>query len=265
MEELRKLQLEELKILKKLMKIWKENKIQYFMLGGTFLGAIRHKGFIPWDDDIDIGIPRNDYEKFIKLFSKYEKENFKLEKVKHKYFIKIVNENILIKLNMGMEAEVTGAWIDIFPLDGMPANFFKKKIHMFRVLFWRAMFQFANFSVAVNIKNKKRPIHEKILINIGRIFKFEHILKNFDVEKGLDKCLKKYNYENSEFVGNFMGAYKFKEMFHKKIYDEINEYEFEEMKLIGPKDYDFVLKQLYGDYMKLPSAEERNKHQSEIL
>lgn len=115
------------------------------------------------------------------------------------------------------------------------------------------------------MQNNKRPFYEKLLIKIGKIFEFESILKNFNVEKRLDKCLKKYNYENSEFVGNFMGAYKFKEMFPKKIYDEINEYEFEGMKLIGPKDYDFVLKQLYGDYMKLPSAEERNKHQSEII
>lgn len=262
---LRKLQLEELKILKKLIGICNKNNIKYYILGGTFLGAVRHKGFIPWDDDIDIGMPRNDYEKFIELFSKYEKEDFKLEKVKHKYFIRVVNKNILVKLNMGMEAEITGAWIDIFPLDGMPSNFFKKRIHMFKILFWRAMFQFANFSVAVNIKNNKRPIYEKILIDVGRILKLEDILKNFDVEKRLDKCLKKYNYENSEFVGNFMGAYKFKEMFPKEIYDEINEYAFEEIKLIAPKDYDFVLKQLYGDYMKLPSVEERNKHQIEIL
>lgn len=262
---LRKLQLEELEILKQVVEICNKNNIRYYMLGGTLLGAVRHKGFIPWDDDIDIGMPRNDYEKFIKLFSKYERENFKLEKLKYRYFIKIVNKNIIVKSNTGINSEIIGAWIDIFPLDGMASNLFKKRIHMFRILFWRAMFQFANFSRAVNMKQNKRPIHEKILINIGKIFKFEHILKNFDVEKRLDKCLKKYNYENSEFVGNFMGAYKFKEMFPKKIYNEIAEYNFEEIKLVGPKDYDFVLKQLYRDYMKLPPVEERNKHQSEIL
>lgn len=265
MNSLRKLQLEELEILKKLIEICKKNKIQYFILGGTFLGAIRHKGFIPWDDDIDIGMPRNDYEKFIELFSKYEKEDFKLEKLKYRYFIKIVNKNITVKSNTGINSEIIGAWIDIFPLDGMPSNIFKKRIHMFGILFWRAMFQFSNFSRAVNVKQNKRPIYEKILISIGRIFKLENILNNFEIEKKLDKCLKKYNYENSEFVGNFMGAYKFKEMFHKKIYDEINEYEFEGIKLIAPKNYNFVLKQLYGNYMKLPSIEERNKHQIEII
>lgn len=264
-DNLRKLQLEELRILKQIIEVCNKNNIRYYMLGGTFLGAIRHKGFIPWDDDIDIGIPRNDYEKFIKLFSKYEKENLKLEKVEHKYFIRIVNNNILVKLNMGLDSEITGAWIDIFPLDGMPKKFLKKKIHMFRILFWRAMFQFANFDKAVNMKNQKRPVHEKLLISIGKTCKLESILKNFNVEKSLDKCLKKYNYDEYEFVGNFMGAYKFKEMFPKEIYDEVEKYDFEGIKLVAPKDYDFVLKQLYGDYMKMPPLEERNKHQSEII
>ena len=265
MEEIRKLQLEELKMLKELIKFYEKYNLKYFMLGGTLLGAIRHKGFIPWDDDIDIGMPREDYEKFIKIFSKSKIKNMKLKKFKQHYFIKIVNENILVKLKMGIQEEITGVWIDIFPLDGMPKNIFFKKIHMFKILFWRAMFQFANFDKAVNITLKNRPIHEKILIELGKKFRIESILKNLNIEYYLDKCLKKYNYKTSEYVGNFMGVYKFKEMFPKKIYDDIAEYEFEGIKLIGPKDYDFVLKQLYGDYMKLPPLNERNKHKSELI
>ena len=166
---------------------------------------------------------------------------------------------------MGNEAEITGAWIDIFPLDGIPKNKILKNIHMFKILFWRMMFQYSNFNKAVNIKLKKRPFYEKILIKIGSFLKLEKLLANFNIYEKLDNCLKKYSYDNSEYIGNFMGAYKFKEMFLKKIYDEIQEYEFEDIKLVGPKNYDFVLKQLYGEYMKLPPKRDRNKHHTELI
>ena len=266
MDKLRELQLAELEIVKKFIKLCKENNLRYFILGGTLLGAVRHKGFIPWDDDIDIGMPREDYEKLIHIWKNLSMaSNFKLVREKHKYFIRVVNEKMFVKLNMGNKAEVIGAWIDIFPLDGIPKNKILKSVHMFKILFWRMMFQYANFDRAVNITLKKRPFYEKILIKIGYIFEIEKILGKFDIYKKLDNCLKKYNYDKFEYVGNFMGAYKFKEMFPKKIYDEVQEYEFENIKLLGPREYDFVLKQLYGNYMKLPDINDRNKHQLEIL
>ena len=75
-----------------------------------------------------------------------------------------------------------------------------------------------------------------------------------------DRFLTKYEYETSHFVVNFMGAYRFKEMFNKSIYDETSLYEFEEMDLPAPKNFQLVLSQLYGDYMKLPSLENRESH-----
>ena len=69
---LRKLQLAELEILKFLVKICEENNIRYYISGGTYLGAVRHKGFIPWDDDVDIAMPRKEYERFLEIFKNYK-------------------------------------------------------------------------------------------------------------------------------------------------------------------------------------------------
>ena len=95
---LRYLQLLELKIFKNLIQLFEYHHLNYFILGGTLLGAIRHKGFIPWDDDIDIGMPRNDYNKFLDLYkNKLNKEliirNFKNDKRYKKYFTKVENIN----------------------------------------------------------------------------------------------------------------------------------------------------------------------------
>lgn len=266
MEKLRKLQLSELEILKKFLKICEENNLRYFILGGTLLGAVRHKGFIPWDDDIDIGMPRKDYEKLDKILYKYQTENFKKREVEHHTFIQIINPKKKIFLNMSKIKEETGAWIDIFPMDGMIENKILRKLHMFRILFWRMLFQYSNFSKVINLSNKKkRPFYENILITLGETLKLEEKLNKNKIRINLEKVLRKYSYDTSNEVGNFMGVYKFKEMFKKNIYDEVQEYEFENIKLIGPKNYDFVLKQLYGDYMKVPDINDRNKHQIEIL
>jgi lipopolysaccharide cholinephosphotransferase len=76
----------------------------------------------------------------------------------------------------------------------------------------------------------------------------------------LDKSLKKYDIENSNYIVNFMGQYKFKEMFHKSKYGNGTLYDFEDVKVMGPDDYDFVLTQMYGDYMTPPKDDEKNAH-----
>lgn len=260
----RDLQLAELSILQEFLKICEKYHLRYFMLGGTFLGAIRHKGFIPWDDDIDIGMPRQDYEKFILLSNKLPQNlgilNFKTTEKYDNYIIKIIDKSIKFKRTDTLnENKIFNLWIDIFPLDGMPSNYFSMKIHKFKLLFTRLLLQYSKFKTGVNIK-KKRNFLESLLIKFGFIFtKFIKLDSKKQLYK-LDKLLKKYDYESSKFVVNFMGAYKFKEMFEKKIYDETAEYEFEDLRLIAPKNYDKVLTQMYGDYMKLPDENQRFSH-----
>lgn len=269
-EKIRKLQLIELEILKEVVDICNRNNIKYFLMGGTFLGAVRHKGFIPWDDDIDIGMPRNDYEKFIKIIKKELPSNLQFKNFKELenptiYFSRVEDESAKIKDNSAIVKRVRSAWIDIFPLDGMPNNSFIRFLHKIRLLFLRGLLQYSQFSIIVNQKLPNRPWYEKVLIWVGNIINFEKILDTKKCMYRLDKTLTKYKYEDSKYVVNFMGAYKFKEMFKKEIYEKSALYKFEDLMLVAPKEYDFVLRQMYGDYMKVPPVEEQNKHFSEVI
>lgn len=267
---LRQLQLVELDILKEVAKLCEENDLRYFLMGGTFLGAVRHKGFIPWDDDIDIGMPRPDYERFISIAQRnlpeyLQYKNFRIGNEQTIYFARVENSKIRIEDTSAIEKRIRNAWIDIFPLDGMPNNAVARKIKEGYLLYRRLLLQYSQFNVIVNQDLPNRPKHEQMLINLGRIIKPERFLDTKKCLKKLDKSLRRCDYEKSDYVVNFMGAYKFKEMFPKSFYDSAVLYDFESEKFIAPKDYDFVLRQMYGDYMKPPEGKDRNKHHSRVI
>ncbi len=258
-----------LNIMKEIKNFLDENAIEYYMLGGTLLGAVRHKGFIPWDDDIDIGIPRNQYSLFLENIEKklpeYLKVNtFKNSKNHHYYFSRIVDTRYYVK-RTGSEVErYENVWVDIFPLDGMPNNFIIREIHKIRLLFIRVMYHLAVFD-KVNLKRPNRPLSERIVIKFVQLTGFG---RNGDMYKWLerlDKALAKYPYEESDWVINFIGQYKFKEMFHKKYYGNGKLYQFEDLFLRGPENADHVLTQMYGDYMKPPKDEDKNVHASVVV
>ncbi len=114
-----------LSIMEELVDIFRKMEIPYYMQGGTMLGAVRHKGFIPWDDDIDIGVFREDYERLVHEVQNYLPEHLELrtywdETDHHYYFSRIVDNRYLIKRMGSLEVRYENVWIDIFPLDGMP-------------------------------------------------------------------------------------------------------------------------------------------------
>lgn len=269
--KLRELQLCELEILKYLINICEENNITYYISGGTYLGAVRHKGFIPWDDDVDIAIPRTDYEKLIKIFKKEKHGKYKLltyedtEETVH-YQAKLTDTSIKVVNTSGKNEQIWSAWIDIFPLDGMPNNRLMSAIHKFHLLYLRARLKFTCFDDQVNLKEKNRPLIEKILIWIGLHTKFGRNKQSIYYLNKIDKTLKKYSEKDSKVYVNFMGAYKFKSILNKQeIYAEGATYEFEGLKLNGPKEYDKYLSHIYGDYMTIPKKEEQNKHNTEVI
>ena len=272
MTSLRKLQLTELNILKKAVAVFDEMNIPYVALGGTLLGAVRHGGFIPWDDDIDLGIPREYYDEFIeKGKSVFNEEsgmvlkNFKIDSGYKYYFSRITDKSVKVKDGSALIEKEQDAWIDIFPIDGMPKGRIKMKIHKFRLLFARMAFQYSQFSTLVSVNLPDRPWYERLLIKLGKILPVE---KMFSVDKSLlrlDKLLHKYPYEKSFYAVNFMGAGKFKEMHERSVYDNRAEYKFEDTEIYGVKDYDKWLRKMYGDYNVLPPEENRNKHFTEVI
>ena len=260
----------ELDILKHVISICKEHGLRYYLLGGTFLGAVRHQGFIPWDDDIDIGMPRADFERFLeiageKLETPYGLVTFRNNR-EHIYFHpRVYNYNSKVIDRSGVKEKETYAWIDIFPLDGMPGNKLVRKCYGGYLLFLRLLFMYSQFDKIVNVSLKNRVWYERILIAVGKVIKFDKILNTRKIMECIDRTMKKKDFETSKYVGNFMGAYKMKEVFPKKYYEETDFYMFEGLRLPAPKDYDAVLRQMYGDYMTPPDKEVQNKHNTEVI
>lgn len=268
MDKNKKLHDEEIKIANYFVEICKKNNLQYFMMGGTLLGAIRHKGFIPWDDDMDFALSRKDYERLYDILmaennSEYIIKHYKLNNNKD-YPMKIESNVVQLKDTSTGNEIIRNVWIDIFPLDGMPSNRIKLNIKKIKLLVLRALFKLSQLS-QVSLENHSRSKLEKLIIKLGEIFKLEYFINEKKMLNYLDKELTKDEFESSDIIVNFMGAYKFKEMFPKEIYMESMLFEFEDIYLNGPKNYDTVLSQMYGDYMELPNIDERNKHNTEII
>lgn len=254
-------------IMKEIMPIISDNGFTYYMLGGTLLGAIRHKGFIPWDDDIDIGMPREDYEHFLKMVPEKLPDYLKLntywdESPHHYYFSRIVDTRHELKRTGSTIERNEDVWIDIFPLDGMPNNTLVRRIHMWRLLYARARYHIATFD-KVNLKRPGRPLSERVVI---WFVMHTGLGTSSNSRKWLDKIdmlLKKYSINETDWVCNFMGQYKFKEMFPKAWYGKGTMYDFEESQMKGPDEYDKVLTQQYGDYMTPPKN--KNAHAAEFV
>lgn len=258
-------------VLRQVVRILEELDVPYYMQGGTMLGAIRHKGFIPWDDDVDLGIPREAYERMLRQVAEKLPEHLELRTYQdqtdhHYYFARIVDKRYQI-LRMGsLEHRLENIWVDLFPLDGMPNSWLPRQWHKARLLATRLKYHLSCFE-KVNIKRPGRPLVERIVIRVAMITR---VGKWFDTRKQLDKLdrlLKKYPPERSDYYVNFMGqtSYKFNELFKKEVYGRKTWYPFEDFSLVGPERYDEYLKSLYGDYMTPPKEADRNAHVSRLV
>ena len=264
MSELSKLQVAELEIFKTFINICKENNLTYMICGGTFLGAVRHKGFIPCDDDIDVAMPRPDFEKFLDIApgllpEKLYLSTYKLRKDHITLVAQIFNKDKDFTLNNAARTIRTGAWIDILVIDGAPKPGIARILFGIKYMYYRMMNQFAHFDEIVNL-NKKRPWYENAAIKFAQITKIEERLDAIKIGDKFHEFLKKRPYESSEYVATFMGAAKIKEILHKRVYGKGSFYEYEGMKVVGPDLYDEYLKHFYGDYMTPPSKDQRNRH-----
>lgn len=258
-----------LSILKEFISICKDNNLTYYALGGTLLGAVRHKGFIPWDDDIDIGMPREDYEKFKKIASNALPENYKFlsEDTSNykKSFSVIRDDSTKIIMNYSNEEQEESLWIDIFPLDGMPTNPLKKKYHSYRYLYTRMMVQLSQFNSLVNQKKENRPWLEKVIIRIANVVKIEKVVSFSWAQKKYLQTIKKYSF-NEGFAGNYTGAYKLREIVPSDYFGQPVLLQFEDLKLSCPHKFREYLTAIYGaDYMQLPPEEKRVFHHYEII
>ncbi len=254
------LQQVDLNIAKEFTSICDRFGLTYYMLGGTMLGAVRHKGFIPWDDDMDFGLPRNDYEKFLEIAPKELPPQMKLSgywnNPNHQsYCARLFDiDTKVIEERIGNESRNTCVAIDIFPIDGTPNIGIIRKIYFFRVLFHRAMLSMC-YKDSIDQK-RKRDSGEKGLIFILEKLPIERITTPYKQKCKIDKIMRRQKIEGSKYWGNIMGCYRTKEVVPANFYGEGAFYQFEDTKFRGLKMYDEYLKWTYGDYMQLPSEKE---------
>lgn len=260
LDDLRKLQDVELKMLVEFIKICDRHNLRYFVIGGTCLGAVRHSGFIPWDDDIDIGMPRKDYTKFQCIAPNELPEylfvqHFKSESGFLLTYSKIRNSNTTFIEETVADLNINhGVYIDIFPLDGVPNCQIKYRIHelLVRLL--------AN-ALWINQKLSKPRWYTKVIMRLIITW-----YSPSDVHKMITSRLKKYCFDDSRLVSNYFGAYGAREVVPKDYFGEGCKLKFEGISVNAPSIYDKYLTNIYGDYMKLPPKDKQvSHHETQVI
>lgn len=249
-----------LEILIEIDRICNENNLRYFLTGGTLLGAIRHKGFIPWDDDIDIAMPRPDYECLKRISSTTFDKRFKLTTIENdkKYYCRYAKvyhqETTLVEYEYPFY--VGGIFVDVFPLDGMPDDKLDK-----------------HYSQYTKAKNKLFKLYvnphdmlkEKNIYNFFRYYKYKlyHFFYNIpDKIKICETIAQKYTFDRCKYIANLNGAWGKREITKKEYFEDYILADFEGYKFRIPKGYHSFLTGLYGDYMTLPPIEKQISHHS---
>ncbi len=242
----------ELEILLNVTSFCEKNNLGYYLCYGTLLGAVRHNGFIPWDDDIDISMPRSDYEKFLSIYSdeNYELFHWKRSNKCLCTFAKVF-DNRTVLIENGDYGELYGVNIDIFPDDGVPDTKRKIKKHVSKMKFlWGLV-------VCGTIKDiSLRKPTKKLAIWLGRAFFKVIPIKHYITGRVIENA-KKYQYDTSEYAGHLVWGYGEREIVRRSWISEYTKVEFEGYSLNAPKHYDEYLTQIYGDYMTPPPMEKR--------
>lgn len=261
-EELRKAQLLMLKILKEVHRICEENNIKYFLSDGTLIGAVRHNGFIPWDDDLDIGMLREEYEKFCKIAPEKLGDEFVLQTTFRdegygSQFGKLMLKNtIWIEYNAkDTDRDNKGIYIDIFPYDKIPSSKKKQKMIKFQYHLLNALLLFKLNYFATSYE---KGIIRKINYVIKKIFSsFFSINK---LKNMREKLCKKYENMSKNFVVTKYGGSFENNQNSYESYDSLILHSFENDNFYIPKNYDSILTNLYGDYMVIPPVEKQKSH-----
>lgn len=249
----------QIKILKEVANYCYNNKIRYYLGYGTLLGAVRHKGYIPWDDDIDIVMPRPDYKKFIHNFNKNH-ENFHVYDVENNpdypwpYAKVSYNKTISIETT-DLVFNQLGVNIDVFPIDGLPDDKNKQEKLVKEIKWYLNLLNIKSISL-----NANRKFYKNAILVIG---KFLLLFINYRkiIEKIINKA-KYFKYDGSKYVACLVWGYGEKEILPKKVFESQVKMKFENIEFYVPVGYHEYLTHLYGDYMQLPPEGKRVTHHS---
>lgn len=257
-DTLRKIQLAEIEILDEIVRLCNKHNIQYYLIGGSLLGSIRHNGFIPWDDDLDVAMPRVDFYKFKEVCEEELDSRYFLQdqETENEYFLPFAkvrkNNTIFLESYMSNINIHKGFYVDIFLLDNAKKQkgFWQmlqyKLFTIIKILIW--------FKIVTN-SNDNKTLKQKIILAFVKpmnLSKLKHIQK---------KVMSLNKNDDSSFFINMGSRYGIKKQtIPKDKYFPPVKVEFEGKLYNAPNDWDYILTRIYGDYMKLPPIEKRITH-----
>ena len=251
--DLREYQLKLLQMAKDFAQMCDENGLKYYLGGGACLGAIRHRGFIPWDDDIDIVLPRKDYDRLPELVREKMPEKYELYFRENAQIFQLLDKSCPITMvndNMTMgQGNTFHMFIDLFPLDGCPAEESKRKKLLKKIKHERFFFKLGYVQYCYAGGNHSR--FENMVIRVAKKLHLERIFKKKTAKhaKKLASLYRRYDYETSDWAMASYGIYGIKDTFPKEVVGEGTMVPFEDTSFRVFSDADRYLTQIYGDYM----------------
>ena len=260
MNEKKEIQNAILSIFKEIIKICERHNLRYYAIGGTCIGAVRHKGFIPWDDDLDIAMPDSDYKKFYEYAQKElppELKVFYTADMRHNgnVFMKVHNTSttFIEKSELNHPDSYKGVYVDIMPLGGVPSDSKLQKKYAFRVkyMIWINQKRRCSFGDHNALKSKL----------LWLVFLPLNIFVPYDFwSKKWQKYTEKFSFDKSDYTGYVWSRNIGRLIFDKVWFEDYVEMPFEDTTIRCPSGWDKYLSQHFGDYMKLPPESARLIH-----